>query len=152
MTTHAHMSDGDPLCHSIALDFTHSPMSWSTVQLPLSLYPSFYSSSIFVSNRIFAYLPSYSHIFVTEFREMWSPRQVIHIGSQCSALTRCHRLLLFCFPLTLSVSNFTINTAACIYPYVLCMFCMSESELTFERENMMGRKIPWNICRWAWCD
>lgn len=33
------------------------------IQLFLTVYPSFYSVSIFVPKRIFAYLPSYSRIF-----------------------------------------------------------------------------------------
>lgn len=71
--------------------------------LSLCLYPSFYSESIFVSKRIFAYLPPYSHIFVADFREMRSPRQVIHIDGQCSALIGCQRLLSFCFPQNLTL-------------------------------------------------
>lgn len=63
-------------------------LSWSIDHsvLSLCLYPSFYSDFIFVSERIFAYLPPYSHIFSAEFREIRSPRQVIHIEKQSSAL------------------------------------------------------------------
>ena len=102
------MSDGDPLCHSIALNLTLSPRAQLVYCLALiiRLSLSICTHPFSVSERIFAYLPSYSDIFVAEFREMRSPRQVIHIDSQLSAPIGCQRLQLFLFPQNLTVFQF----------------------------------------------
>lgn len=104
-----YMSNGDPRYHSIALfqpytldcpqlvhtvSFSLSVSDHSALFLSLSLHSSFHSAPILVSERIFAYLPSYSHIFLSEFWEMRSPRQMIHIDSQCSVLMTCQSLQL----------------------------------------------------------
>lgn len=66
--------------------------------LSLSLYRSFVSASIFVCERIFAYLPSYTDIFVAEFRETRSPLQVSHVDGRLSSAVGLQRLLLFSLP------------------------------------------------------
>lgn len=74
----------DPFARSIALFQSHSlacPHLVSSLFLLLDRSPlshPFSSAPMFVSERIFAYLPSQSHIFVSHFQEMRIPRQVIH--------------------------------------------------------------------------
>lgn len=138
MATHGYMSSGDPLCHSVALNlnlFPHSVGPLSCLDhsaLPLFLYPSFHNAPVFVSERIFAYLPPYSHIFVNEFREVRSSAQMIHIDGQCSALIGCQRLLLLNFSSeSHGVSNFIANSTA---PKGL-MFCIWFRVYSSEWEN-----------------
>lgn len=101
MATHGYMSDGDPPCHSIALNLTLSPARSVGLLscLPFSSVPILFfpAASIFVSERIFAYLPSYSCISVAEFRGNASPTPSDSLDSWLSAPTGLQSFCYFAF-------------------------------------------------------
>lgn len=101
-----------PLCCTQSHTPAHAQLVYCSdwiIQLFLTVYPSFYSASIFAPKRIFAYLPSYSRIFVTEFREWgthakWFP--LIPDALRSSAVKG------FCSSDSHGVSHFIICTTA----------------------------------------
>lgn len=72
MTTHGCKSNGDPPCRSMALELT---LSLHSDRLLYCLDPSvpslFYPPPMFVSERIFAYLPSYADGFCRRTCGKW---------------------------------------------------------------------------------
>lgn len=108
--------------------------------LSFCLYQSFVSASIFVCERIFAYFPSYTDIFVAEFRETRSPRQVIHIDSQLSAPIGCQKLLLFRLPQNLTVFRMPSLIPQALYAVWDLYSTQSMFDSWFTVEKMMGKR------------
>lgn len=101
MATHGYMSERRPSIssHSVALTLLptlsrSTVLHWSFSSFSSVCASPLSSTSIFVSDGILEYLPPYTHIFVTQFQEARSPRQVIHIDDQ-SASSGCQDPLSF---------------------------------------------------------
>ncbi len=127
MATHGYMSDGDPLCHSIALNLTLLPaLSWSTVlpwsfsSFSLSVHPFSVPPYLCLWGYLHTFRPTHTFLLLN-FREMQSPRQVIHIDIKCSALVGCQRLLLFRFSSeSHGVLDLSSSSTAPMYSRRLC--------------------------------
>lgn len=153
MATHGYMSDGDPQCHSIALNLTLLPaLSRSTVlpcsfsSVPLSV-PIFFQCLHIVSQKIFAYLPPYSHILSLNFGKRkvhakWFTLEAkcLHWLSKASVISFSPESHVFFEFHHQQHSSYTVD------PYVLCNSSLPASEqfdswFTVKSENMMGKKM-----------
>lgn len=88
MATHGYMSDGDPPCHSIALNLTLSPARSVGLLSCLdhsALYPSFFFPlPPYLCRRGYLHTFRPTHAFLSlNFGEMQAPRQVIHLTADC---------------------------------------------------------------------